>query len=156
MRNADALVLPAGGLAMSKFNYVCSAQKPTVVTHSLTGNFTSSTDRNLILGCETCEPAVVARRELVIFSLIRCSAQQMLATGDPPDDRRRPGAHARCSTLRPHWHNAAVQTEGPEFLSTLSLTLGRCRATLKTACSSAPSGKLASSWPNDDRHWAAP
>lgn len=34
----------------SKWNYVCTAQKPTVVTHSVTGNFTSASDRNLILG----------------------------------------------------------------------------------------------------------
>lgn len=31
------------------FNYVVTAHKPTNVTHSLTGSFTSLEDRNLIL-----------------------------------------------------------------------------------------------------------
>eukprot|EP01083_Nonionella_stella_P074583 202363_1 len=35
---------------MSKFNYVVTAQAPTIVTHSLTGKFTGKDDLNLIVG----------------------------------------------------------------------------------------------------------
>jgi hypothetical protein len=33
---------------MSRYHYVVTAQKPTVVSHAITGHFTSPTDRNLI------------------------------------------------------------------------------------------------------------
>lgn len=34
---------------MSSYNYVVTAHKPTNVTHSVVGNFTSATDTNLIV-----------------------------------------------------------------------------------------------------------
>jgi hypothetical protein len=42
-----------------QYNYVVSAQKPTAVTHSVVGNFTSSTDVNLVLGyCYAAQPLI--------------------------------------------------------------------------------------------------
>jgi DNA damage-binding protein 1 len=35
--------------AGTQWNYVVTAQKPTVVTHSIVGNFTAENDFNLIL-----------------------------------------------------------------------------------------------------------
>jgi len=47
----DAIALPSDiGAQSCMFNYVVSAQKPTSVTHSACGNFTSTTSLNLIIG----------------------------------------------------------------------------------------------------------
>jgi hypothetical protein len=34
---------------MSRYQYVATAQKPTVVSHAIAGHFTSPSDRNLII-----------------------------------------------------------------------------------------------------------
>ena len=61
------------------FNYVVTAQKPTCVSHSLAGNFTSPTDRNLIIGKCTLieihkitEEGVQPVLELPIYGRIAC------------------------------------------------------------------------------------
>lgn len=40
-----------GAVSGCMYNYVVSAQKPTSVTHSVVGNFTSADDLNLVVGC---------------------------------------------------------------------------------------------------------
>ena len=42
--------LARNGVTGCQYNYVVSAQKPTAVTHSAVGNFTSAESLNLILG----------------------------------------------------------------------------------------------------------
>jgi hypothetical protein len=39
------------GVKGSIYNYCVTAHKPTAVTHALVGNFLSSSDVTLILGC---------------------------------------------------------------------------------------------------------
>lgn len=45
---AETVPIP-GGVGGSVYNYVVTAHKPTAVTHSICGNFTSPTDLNLII-----------------------------------------------------------------------------------------------------------
>jgi len=48
---AEAMAMDNAPDSGCVFNYHVTAHKPTAVTHSLVGHFTSPTDVNLVLGC---------------------------------------------------------------------------------------------------------
>jgi len=59
---------------MSSWNYVVTAHKPTSVTHSCVGNFTSPQELNLIVAYETLPlPLFVINFCLSISPLLNCS-----------------------------------------------------------------------------------
>ena len=67
------------------FNYVVTAHKPTNVTHSTVGHFTSAQDINLIISCVPAQlhPHSYPSTNAKLFEVSRRCAQEMHAYRNP-------------------------------------------------------------------------
>lgn len=79
-------------------NYVVTAHKPTAVTHSVVGHFTSATDLNLVVACVPQPPSAESprrvwvrgsrRRQASCSGVVRWPVMQWTAHEQRSDSRR--------------------------------------------------------------------
>ena len=127
--------MPASQLSGCAFNYVVTAHKPTNVSISAVGHFTSPDDINLIV---SYVPSFAAVRLLWLFRVAgtastesACPAQEMHTHRDPHFDPRGPaGKYVTASFV---WHGLHRQT-ACDLPETYAKELAGCTCVKALSC----------------------